>query len=93
MKLTENQIDELYKFTREHYVYFYDVQSELVDHLANDIEEIWLDKPKLSFENARTKLADCQRIRRYYLQKAERRRPHRFQSSRCPQCLPARHRL
>ena len=53
MKLTENQIDELYKFTREHYVYFYDVQSELVDHLANDIEEIWVDKPKLSFENAR----------------------------------------
>jgi hypothetical protein len=53
MKLTENQIDELYKFTREHYVYFYDVQSELVDHLANDIEEIWVDKPKLSFEDAR----------------------------------------
>jgi len=53
MKLTENQIDELYKFTREHYVYFYDVQSELVDHLANDIEEIWIGKPKLSFENAR----------------------------------------
>ena len=53
MKLTENQIDELYKFTLEHYVYFYDVQSELVDHLANDIEEIWVDKPKLSFENAR----------------------------------------
>ena len=53
MKLTENQIDELYKFTREHYVYFYDVQSELVDHLANDIEKIWVDKPKLSFEDAR----------------------------------------
>ena len=53
MKLTENQIDELYKFTREHYVYFYDVQSELVDHLANDIEEIWVDKPRLSFEDAR----------------------------------------
>jgi hypothetical protein len=53
MKLTENQIDELYTFTREHYVYFYDVQSELVDHLANDIEQIWLEKPKLSFEDAR----------------------------------------
>jgi len=39
MKLTKNQIDELYKFTRKHYVYHYDVQSELVDHLANDIEE------------------------------------------------------
>jgi hypothetical protein len=53
MKLTEKQINELYKFTREHYVYFYDVQSELVDHLANDIEEIWIGKPKLSFEDAR----------------------------------------
>jgi len=53
MKLTEKQIDELYKFTREHYVYHYDVQSELVDHLANDIESIWIDKPKLSFEDAR----------------------------------------
>ena len=41
MELTKNQIDELYKFTRKHYVYHYDVQSELVDHLANDIENIW----------------------------------------------------
>ena len=53
MKLTENHIDQLYKFTRKHYVYFYDVQSELVDHLANDIEEIWVEKPSLSFEQAR----------------------------------------
>lgn len=55
MKLTENQIEELYKFTRKHYVYHYDVQSELVDHLANDIEEIWVAQPLLSFENARDK--------------------------------------
>ncbi|MCI2229494.1 hypothetical protein MC378_09980 [Polaribacter sp. MSW13] len=53
MKLTENQIDSLYKFTRKHYVYFYDVQTELVDHLANDIEEIWEEKPNLTFEDAR----------------------------------------
>lgn len=53
MKLTEIQIKELYKFTRKHYVYYYDVQTELVDHLANDIEEIWLEKPKLTFEQAR----------------------------------------
>ena len=53
MKLTENHIDQLYKFTRKHYVYFYDVQSELVDHLANDIEGIWEEKPNLSFEQAR----------------------------------------
>jgi hypothetical protein len=49
MKLTETHIQELYKFTRKHYVYFYDVQSELVDHLANDIEDIWKAQPNLSF--------------------------------------------
>ena len=54
MKLTENHIDELYKFTRQHYVEHFDVQTELVDHLANDIEQIWLEKPLLSFEEART---------------------------------------
>lgn len=41
MKLTPEQIQELYKFTRQHYVEHYDVQTELVDHLANDIEQIW----------------------------------------------------
>lgn len=55
MKLTEIQIDELYKFTRQHYVYHYDVQTELVDHLANDIEQIWVEYPNLSFEDAREK--------------------------------------
>ena len=53
MKLTETQIENLYKFTRQHYVYHYDVQSELVDHLANDIEEVWEENPKINFEDAR----------------------------------------
>jgi len=53
MELTEYQIDNLYKFTRQHYVEFYDVQAELVDHLANDIEQIWEKQPHLSFEKAR----------------------------------------
>ncbi len=53
MRLTENQIEALYKFTRQHYVYHYDVQTELVDHLANDIESIWKETPKVSFEEAR----------------------------------------
>ena len=53
MKITQNQIDELYQFTRKHFVYHYDVQTELVDHLANDIEAIWVENPKLSFEQAR----------------------------------------
>jgi hypothetical protein len=55
MKLTTNQIDHLFKFTRTHFVYFYDVQSELVDHLANDIETAWSENPQLSFDNARDK--------------------------------------
>ncbi|MFN0728417.1 hypothetical protein [Polaribacter gochangensis] len=53
MKITETQIEELYKFTREHFVYHYDVQTELVDHLANDIEQIWEAQPKLTFREAR----------------------------------------
>lgn len=52
-KLTEKHIEELYTFTRQHYVEHYDVQTELVDHLANDIEQIWKNKPQLSFEKAR----------------------------------------
>jgi hypothetical protein len=53
MKLTASQIDHLYIFTRKHFVYFYDVQTELVDHLANDIEDIWQAQPNLSFQDAR----------------------------------------
>ncbi len=53
MKLTPEQIQQLYKFTRQHYVEYYDVQTELVDHLANDIEQIWQTKPNLSFEDTR----------------------------------------
>ncbi len=55
MKLTNLQIENLYKFTRQHYVEHYDVQTELVDHLANDIEQILEEIPKLTFENARDK--------------------------------------
>ena len=53
MELTETHIQKLYKFTRKHFVEHYDVQTELVDHLANDIEKIWIEKPNLSFEEAR----------------------------------------
>ncbi|WP_123772328.1 hypothetical protein [Zobellia sp. OII3] len=50
--LTQNQIQELYKFTRIHFVEHYDLQTELVDHLANGIEEQWKRHPKLSFNEA-----------------------------------------
>ncbi len=53
MKLTQPQIQNLYAFTRQHYVEHYDLQTELVDHLANDIESVWQTQPDISFEEAR----------------------------------------
>ena len=32
---------------------YFDVQTELVDHLANDIEQIWSETPSVTFEEAR----------------------------------------
>jgi len=55
MELTNQQIQNLYKFTRQHFVEYYDLQTELVDHLANDIEAIWQEQPTLSFEQVRDK--------------------------------------
>src|SRR6185436_13309592 len=52
MKLIKEQIDRLYQFTVQHYVEYYDLQTELVDHLANAIEQQWQDNPKISFEDA-----------------------------------------
>ena len=52
MKLTPEQIERLYQFTRQHYVEYYDLQTELVDHLANSIENQWQENPKISFEEA-----------------------------------------
>ena len=51
-KLNELQVEELYQFTRRHYVEYYDVQTELVDHLANGIEEQWEKDPEVPFEQA-----------------------------------------
>ena len=50
MKLTPEQIERLYQFTRQHYVEYYDLQTELVDHLANAIEPQWQENLKLTFE-------------------------------------------
>jgi hypothetical protein len=55
MKLNEYQIQDLYTFTRKHFVEHYDLQTELVDHLANDIEAMWDIQPKLPFEEAKNK--------------------------------------
>jgi len=52
-KITKEHIEILYKFTREHFVEHFDVQTELVDHLANDIEIQWQKNPNLTFEQAK----------------------------------------
>ena len=51
-QLTTQQIDELFVFTKKHLVEHYDVQVELVDHLANAIEDQWKENPHISFEDA-----------------------------------------
>lgn len=50
--ITPEQTERLFKFCREHYVYHYDLQVELVDHLASSIEEQWETDPTLSFDKA-----------------------------------------
>ena len=39
-------------FAIKHFVYHYDLQVELVDHLASSIEEQWEINPELPFEEA-----------------------------------------
>ncbi|WP_084203406.1 hypothetical protein [Psychroserpens damuponensis] len=55
MTISQEQIQDLYAFTRQHFVEHYDLQTELVDHLANDIETIWVEQPSLSYLEARDK--------------------------------------
>jgi len=58
MKLNNNQINDLFAFTKQHFVDYYDIQMELVDHLANDIEAIWKENPTISYEKAKQKAFD-----------------------------------
>lgn len=50
--ISSDETVKLYAFTRAHYVEYYDLQTELVDHLANGIESLWAEKPSLPFEDA-----------------------------------------
>jgi len=54
--LTKEQIDQLFKFCEKHFVYSYEVQSELVDHLANAIETEMEVNKHLTFEKALDKV-------------------------------------
>jgi len=51
-KLTPEEIDDLYKFCEDQGVRYYDLQIELVDHLAAAIEHERKVKPKLTFYDA-----------------------------------------
>ncbi len=51
-ELSSEQIDRLFEFTYRKRVRYYDVQTEIVDHLATAIEELWKTKPDLPFEAA-----------------------------------------
>src|SRR5690606_27850531 len=51
-KISKEQIAVLFIFTKKHLVEHYDVQVELVDHLANAIEQQWIENPTISFEDA-----------------------------------------
>jgi hypothetical protein len=51
-KLTEAQIDELFSFCKRKGVKHYDLQIELVDHLASSIEQRWLENPELILAEA-----------------------------------------
>lgn len=50
--ITIEETQKLFKFCHDHFVYHYDLQVELVDHLASSIEEQWQTDPDLSFDDA-----------------------------------------
>ncbi|MDM1093900.1 hypothetical protein ACPDHQ_09175 [Myroides odoratimimus] len=50
--LTTDQIQALHTFVKKHYVEYYDIELELVDHLANGIESQWKEDGSLPFETA-----------------------------------------
>lgn len=51
-KTTPEEIKKLFGFTERHFVEYYDVQTELVDHLANAIEIKWENELEIDFDNA-----------------------------------------
>jgi hypothetical protein len=51
-KLSPEQIEELHEYCYFRSVIHYDVQVEIVDHLASSIEKVWETKPELPFDEA-----------------------------------------
>lgn len=52
MVLTQSQIDRIFEFTAQKYIKYYDVQLELVDHVASRIEDMMAADAQLQFEVA-----------------------------------------
>lgn len=50
--LTNEQIQELYNYCNRKGIFYYDVQVEMVDHIANAIEAKMLANPALEFKQA-----------------------------------------
>jgi len=55
---SDEQIADLFLFCEFHDVKYYDVQIELVDHLASAIEKRWETEPQLTFEEALVEVAE-----------------------------------
>jgi hypothetical protein len=51
-KVSEEQVQMIFDFTEQKYIKYYDVQLELVDHIADKIEALQADDPNLSFDRA-----------------------------------------
>lgn len=51
-KLNSEEIENLYEFCYFRSVFHYDVQVEIVDHLATAIEKLWETNPEMPFEEA-----------------------------------------
>lgn len=51
-QLSKAEIQQIFQFMKKNGVNYYDVQLEMVDHFASEIEENWEDYPaRFSFEN------------------------------------------
>jgi hypothetical protein len=50
--ITPEETNELFTFCKKHQIYHYDVQIELVDHMASAIEEQWEEDSELNFNIA-----------------------------------------
>jgi hypothetical protein len=51
--ISKRQIIQIDAFVRKHGIKYYDVRSEIIDHLASDIERMTIEQPELNYEQAR----------------------------------------